>query len=250
MDEKFNFLKSLREKHIDPVSPSAFYRGFINYFEELVAEEHASSYMRDHYLRYCCTVRDLDGIGIDFANALICESGHPSTVTLYLETLGATIECALDDLRYPLSMPSDRFDLVFSLEVIEHIKDHDSDELADISIFNRSGVKTYSSEMARLVKPGGHVLITTPNPNSLMSLDRLLRFDPPSVFRPHVREYTKTELIEFFPDFKVVKYQANYCFGYFEYNRVAKVPDTLAKLGIPIDDRGDDHFLLLRKPDQ
>ncbi len=67
----------------------------------------------------------------------------------------------------PLPFPEAKFDTVISFQVIEHIKDD----------------RHYLQEIARVLKPGGVALLTTPN--SKLSLSR----------NPwHIREYTAAEL--------------------------------------------------------
>lgn len=58
------------------------------------------------------------------------------------------IDARLSDLsRESLPFPDDHFDLVISIEVIEHIYDTDH----------------FLSEVKRVLRPGGHFLLTTPN---------------------------------------------------------------------------------------
>lgn len=67
----------------------------------------------------------------------------------------------------PLGFPDQKFNSIISFQVIEHIKDD----------------KQYLAEIARVLKPGGVALLTTPNIK--MSLSR----------NPwHIREYTAQEL--------------------------------------------------------
>ena len=67
-----------------------------------------------------------------------------------------------------LQFPDESFDKVFASEVLEHIPDY------------RKAI----SEMARVVKPGGTVVVTTPNRHSLYGFDRyvilekVLRWEP------------------------------------------------------------------------
>ena len=67
----------------------------------------------------------------------------------------------------PLAFDDGQFDSVISFQVIEHIKDD----------------KKYLEEIARVLKPGGKALITTPN------IKRSLSRNP-----WHIREYTAAEL--------------------------------------------------------
>jgi 2-polyprenyl-3-methyl-5-hydroxy-6-metoxy-1,4-benzoquinol methylase len=86
--------------------------------------------------------------------------------------------CDLNSQSLPF--PNECFDLVFAGEVIEHLVDTDS----------------FLSEVARCTKPGGHVLITTPNLASFENRVRLLLGIYPNWLNynlqgsGHVRGYT------------------------------------------------------------
>lgn len=57
------------------------------------------------------------------------------------------------DLNKPLPYGDATFDVVYSVEVLEHVESH----------------KTFVSEAARVLKPGGWLVLTTPNLNRLSS---------------------------------------------------------------------------------
>jgi SAM-dependent methyltransferase len=67
------------------------------------------------------------------------------------------IECKLADLSKSLPYPDNSFDVVFSVEVMEHIHDHES----------------FFRESLRILKPGGMLLVSTPN---ILSFKSRLRF--------------------------------------------------------------------------
>ncbi len=246
MDEKYKFLQHLRSSYIDPVSYSDRYKEFLEFFDNIVRSGRADSYIIDHYLRYCLTILFADKISVDLDRAKICESGHGSVIATFLEQCGAEIVYTTSDLRYSMDVPGDMFDLVLSLEVIEHIKDQDSKDLSDIVLFNESGVRQYVSEIERVLKAGGRLILTTPNPNSLFSLTALVENRPPSIFRPHVREYTRGELVSLFDKFEVELYEANSCFSNFDLGTGIGL-DIFEKNGWSTENRGDDHFLSFRK---
>ena len=98
----------------------------------------------------------------------------------------------------PLPYPDSQFDTVVSFQVIEHIEDD----------------RTFVSECFRVLKPGGRLIVTTPN--NLMSLTR----------NPwHVREYTAAQLTalfqSYFGEVRMLGIAGNArAMAYFEKNRV------------------------------
>jgi len=79
----------------------------------------------------------------------------------------------------PLNFPDEKFDSIISFQVIEHIKND----------------KQYLEEIARVLKPGGVALVTTPNIKKSLSRNPW-----------HMREYTASGLTELcIPYFSHVK---------------------------------------------
>jgi 2-polyprenyl-3-methyl-5-hydroxy-6-metoxy-1,4-benzoquinol methylase len=66
------------------------------------------------------------------------------------------------DLNEPLPLPPDSFDLIMAIEVVEHLEN----------------VRAVCREWTRLLRPGGRVVLTTPNNESIRALLSL-------VFRGH-----------------------------------------------------------------
>jgi SAM-dependent methyltransferase len=127
---------------------------------------------------------------------LLLELGGTGDFTDYLKRKHPeiTVENTEGDLRYPLAIESDRYDLVLNMEILEHIKDTDQGE---IHLFGLEGVQTFLSESYRVTRPGGKMFLTTPNAHSLDNVEKILTLQPPVLFRPHVREYTFWEVETF-----------------------------------------------------
>ncbi len=138
----------------------------------------------------------LIGIGLmiseDFRQAMVNSCGA--------EILTANLDPRNDQLRdkgYPSRIPldEDNVDVVFALEVIEHL-------LSPSHLF---------AEAFRICRPGGHVIVTTPNVTRIGNVFKLLigrsnfdRLIPPDYddpndeWRPHFREYAIAEVVGFF----------------------------------------------------
>jgi len=105
-----------------------------------------------------------------------------------------------------IPMESDSVDVSFVLEVMEHM-------VSPSHLF---------SEVYRICKPGGYVIVTTPNVTrignifkliaGLSNFDRLIPpdyYDPDDEWRPHSREYTLKEVCRFLLDAGFqIQYQA------------------------------------------
>lgn len=99
------------------------------------------------------------------------------------------------DLRYQFPIDSEKYDFVFCMEVIEHIKDQNENGSIDkLAEFDQSGVKNIMSEIHRITKKGGLLFLTTPNINSYMSIHRALSFYSPTFYLPHVKEWSINEM--------------------------------------------------------
>lgn len=92
----------------------------------------------------------------------------------------------IEEASFPFS--ASQFDVVLFCEVIEHLQ---SDPVKVLR------------EMKRILKPGGHLIITTPNVGRLENVARILAgeniYDPYSGYGPygrHNREYTRHELTQ------------------------------------------------------
>lgn len=68
------------------------------------------------------------------------------------------VECKKADLTEPLPYEDEKFDIIIAIEVMEHILDHE----------------VFFKECSRILKPGGSLVISTPNILSLKSRWRFL----------------------------------------------------------------------------
>lgn len=158
----------------------------------------------------------------------------------------------LGDVRAGLPYPDGRFDLVLFLEVLEHL-DH--------------GVGRAIAELARVLAPGGHLLLTTPSCASLASVASILAGGHPWVHGAlpeddrrtdelHHREYVPREVdallaphLELVDAFTADVYERTG--GRLARAALAAALSALALVTggrIVADDRGDTIFRLARKP--
>lgn len=76
----------------------------------------------------------------------------------------------LDDMVNS-TLPSERFDIVCCVEVIEHVQEDEA----------------FVRQLNRVLKPGGYLLITTPNGDYIQNV-------PPNFNPDHIRHYTRDSL--------------------------------------------------------
>lgn len=84
---------------------------------------------------------------------------------------------AVEAESLPTPLPSDRFDLIYCIEVVEHLPD--------------AWLGTTLAELHRVAKPGGHVILTTPHTEDLEAAEVFCPFCD-SLFHPvqHLRSVT------------------------------------------------------------
>jgi 2-polyprenyl-3-methyl-5-hydroxy-6-metoxy-1,4-benzoquinol methylase len=82
-------------------------------------------------------------------------------------------------------------------------------------VYDGSGVKRFAEECWRVIKPGGSLVVTTPNACSLFSIIELLERRAPMLWRQNVREYTLSEITQIFEE---VGFQLAYSTTWFVYH--------------------------------
>lgn len=181
------------------------------YLDQAIARvsDSDANYIKSHKTRF------LETLELVFQSAHlgweICEMGGSCIFTWALRKFlpGHRVTNTISDLRYPLPYLADnRFDLIVSGEVLEHLKDQDppplkfdgnsQEEELQVALFNNSGVLCNIRECYRILKHGGAMILTTPNGASLLAANCALHGEPPMMYRPHVREFTYGELSAFF----------------------------------------------------
>lgn len=92
--------------------------------------------------------------------------------------------------EFPSDIPNDQFDLIFLIEAIEHLNDN---------YFNST-----LNEIQRILKPGGKLIITTPN-NENLEKSHVICPDCGCIFHrmQHIRRFDKNSLIEIISKFKI-----------------------------------------------
>lgn len=179
----------------------------------------------------------------------ILEFGGESIFTTFLRkylpsdvTLASTKE---QDLRYDLVEPSNSHDLILCMEVMEHVRDRNESKLAD---FTGSGIRSMLSEAYRILRPGGHLLLTTPNVCGLMNLERVAAMAHPFFYQPHHRELTPDDVEGYLNDahFTIKKIETKIVWNHHRMSKVKieKWTAFLANMGYPVRGRGDCIFAL------
>lgn len=208
----------------------------------------ANDYERRHAKRYALSLAALKPHLTPGMEVLECGGAGKFTTEIVAE-LGVHVLNTHEDLRYPAMRDANTFDCVLCMEVFEHIHDRDAEMPTE---WYGNGAKWLLAHLFDVLKPGGLLFLTTPNAASLNVLHKVLSQLPPMVYRPHVREYAPHELAGLvgdagFKDIAVTSHDSwdNDCMS---KDEAKKLRETIKALGYREDCRGEDLFLLARKP--
>lgn len=159
------------------------------------------------------------------------------------------------ELRDNFPIKSGLYDFVFCMEVIEHLKDRDSNNLEYISSFRYLGIFNLLCEMNRILKNDGLLFLTTPNVNTYLGILRLLNYENPYFFTPHPRELSINELKRFLKStgFEIIEIDTKNVWNDYSIaaerhsNFVDKISEFCKENGFSENLRGDDIFLVAKK---
>ncbi len=152
------------------------------------------------------------------------------------------------DLRNPWKTEAGTIDLIVCTELIEHLSDQTN------NIFNEGfyklGFIALLRESYQALKPGGYLFLTTPNAASVLHIKLTLQGDPPWFFDKHVREYTMNEVIQQAQEagFEIVRTKDVHCMSVMAYSDFSFIFQILLENGFATNGRGDDLFVVVRKP--
>lgn len=129
--------------------------------------------------------------------------------------LGITVENLVGDIRYPWRVKRDRYNLVISMEVIEHLKDWPIAGLNELQLaiaFHYIGMWNFFIEARNLLQAEDLLLVTTPNAGSYLALYNLMAHQSPDMYYIHVHELSMLELISLHEGagFKILRKEARY----------------------------------------
>lgn len=153
------------------------------------------------------------------------------------------------DLRFQWKVATASFDVILCTELVEHLSDQ-----VNVQSFNEGfyklGFLALLRESYKALKPGGFLFITTPNAASVLHLKAVLQGTPPWFFIKHVREYTLPEVEELLKNagFEIARKRDIHCMSVMAYADYVPIFQLLLENGFPVEGRGDDLFVLARKP--
>lgn len=156
------------------------------------------------------------------------------------------------DLRTPFALVDDCYDAVLCLEVLARVKDDPRSETTDEArlTFNYSGVMNVFREAYRVLRPGGSLLITTPNASSVDVIGRILLKQHAHIFEPHVRELTPNQVKAFgeYVGFRLETFGTFFAWQTIPEDLRQKIFGFLEANALDMANRGDDAYFAFRKP--
>jgi SAM-dependent methyltransferase len=157
------------------------------------------SYEGTHDLRWVITLEKIKGLDLvksESQKILALGTDGQFEGELLKEFPQLDIKISDWDLRNEFPVPPGEQDFCIALEVIEHLKDRD-DATHDIATHYFTGLMSFLLESHKSLKPGGHLILTTPNSSSFDTIFRTIQGKSNFMYWPHVRELSPLELSYF-----------------------------------------------------
>jgi SAM-dependent methyltransferase len=221
---------------------------YVALYNAFAVKHEQDDYDAIHAVRFRETVKAF-GPYLEAAKSVIELGGHGRIGLFAQETFGVQYTNYEAELREPYDLPSEAFDVVLCLEIIEHLKDRPSIEEEQNDYWNYSGVLNLLSESHRILKSGGVLLVTTPNATSVDTIKCILAGDHPFMFDPHVRELAPKQVKAFAEHvgFTLEEFGTFFAWGVCDQELRHKISKMIAELGFDPSHRGDDAFYVFRR---
>lgn len=100
-------------------------------------------------------------------------------------------------------LKDEEYDLIISMEVVEHLSDVNESNFEWNASFLSSGLMNCLKESNRVLRKKGRMFLTTPNALSNLNLYKMIKGEIPRQYPPHVREYTYEELLRIIEIMKI-----------------------------------------------
>jgi len=212
------------------------------YFSEQGLSEEQRKALSFDQARFTCVISWLQNL--DFRGKRILDLGAPSLATRVVKrflTNNILINTNFD-LRGSFPYSDESFHVILNMEVIEHIFDIDPRHAVTLS-----GVRHVLSECWRVLVHGGLMFLTTPNASSVWIIQRALLQQPPLLYEYHFREFTLTEIVDLIEvaGFQIERSATEKVWHFWDFRPIEAF---MRKNGYSLENRGDDIFILARKP--
>lgn len=191
--------------------------------------------------------------GEPHTNRKLLEVGGCGVWTRMLQEAMPWVQVAPTDGDIRKGWASDpMYDAVAFMEVMEHL--WDVPPAADgrwPDEFTGNSVRTVLRSIFESLKPGGVMLLTTPNAASCNAIWKAVHGHAANTYRPHFREYSCGEVQEFVwaAGFRILRHETLEIWGNWgPPGQYEKMRGMLRDLGVTSEMRGEDQFMIAQKP--
>jgi 2-polyprenyl-3-methyl-5-hydroxy-6-metoxy-1,4-benzoquinol methylase len=215
-------------------------------FRETLPEK-AKKYFDDHKKRFLLSLKWINSI-ID-TKSCVLEIGSKNMFSVIINN---NIQCGEyhntnQDLRKQIEYPDSMFDVILFMEVIEHVKDIEETDGYNETFYG-TGQLNIIKECYRLLKSGGYLFLTTPNLNSIHSLKKLMAFEHPFVYWPHIREMSINDVKNYLKETGFIIEKIGSESSWYHITDIDKMLiEDLKKYGFSDEYREDNLFVIAKK---